>query len=98
MAVKVLIRRDSVETFTTEAFVPKEYELVSAFETETSQVVYKIGDGKTSWEHLPAVTKIEEIDRFKVYTIKGEAVEMFLNPFSIREFLNKSNCEGDEHD
>lgn len=97
MAVKVLIRRDSVENFTTEAFVPKEYELVSAFETETGQIVYKIGDGKTSWTQLPPVTKIDEIDRFKVYTKSGEAVEMFLNPFSIREFLNKTNYGDDNH-
>ena len=91
MAIKVLIRRDSVENFTTKAYIPKEHELVSAFETETEQIVYKIGDGKTPWKELPAVTKIDEVDRFKVYSKGGEALEVFLNPFTIKEFLNKTS-------
>lgn len=93
MAVKVLIRRDSVENFTTSAFVPLAFELVSAYSTDSDRIIYKIGDGKTSWEKLPEVERIEEIDGFKVYTKGKEAIEMFLNPLSINEFLKKGNIE-----
>lgn len=93
MSVKVLIRRDSVENFTTSAFVPLAFELVSAYCTDSDKIIYKIGDGKTSWEKLPEVERIEEINGFKVYTEGKEAIEMFLNPFSIKEFLNKGSVK-----
>ena len=37
--------------------------------------------------------RIEEINGFKVYVEGKEAIEMFLNPFSIKEFLKKGSVE-----
>lgn len=91
MPIKVLVRRDSVKNFTTEAFIPREYEFVSAYDTESNKIIYKIGDGKTPWADLPKVTTIDEIDRFKVYSGGKEAIEMFLKPQSIQEFIDKNN-------
>ncbi len=98
MALKVLIKRDSTKNFTIDNFVPREHELVSAYEQDSKRVIYKFGDGKTSWENLPEVTKISEIDRFKVYTRRSgtETIEMFLNPLSIEEFLKKGSDESEQ--
>ena len=93
MQVKVLVRRDSIENFTTTAFIPHEHELIAAHGVDSNTIIFKIGDGKTSWAELPEVKTIEEIDRFKVHCNGKEAIEMFLKPESIQEFLN---TEGDE--
>lgn len=97
MAVKVLIKRDSISNFTTSGFVPRSSEIVAAHDTAKSRVVYKIGDGKTSWAELPEVTKIDEIDRFKVYTAGKEAIEVFLKPESIKNFLEEQDSEVIKH-
>ena len=95
MPVKVLIRRDSIENFTTTAFIPKEHELIAAHAIDSNTIIFKIGDGKTTWAELPEVKTIEEIDRFKVYCNGKEAIEMFLKPESIQEFLD-TDTKGDE--
>ena len=94
MAVKVLIKRDSIDNFIANDFVPRSSEIVAAYDSAKSRVVFKIGDGKTSWTELPEVTRIDEIDRFKVYTAGKEAVEVFLKPESIKNFLEEQNSEG----
>lgn len=91
MPVKVLVKRDSVANFTTEAFIPREYEFISAYDEESSRIVYKIGDGKTAWIDLPEVTTIDEIDRFKVYANGKEAIQMFLRPQSIQAYLDEGD-------
>lgn len=93
MRVKVLVRRDFIENFTTTALIPYEHELIAAHGVNSNIIIFKIGDGKTSWAELPEVKTIEEIDRFKVYRNGKEVIEMFLKPESIQEFLN---TEGDE--
>lgn len=88
MSVKILIKRDSTSNFISSGFIPREDELVSAFETDTDSLVFKIGDGKTSWADLPEISQISELSRFKVYIRNGkEAVEVFLNPFEINSYL-----------
>ena len=64
MSVKVLIKRDTVDNFKTENFIPREYELVAAYGTDTEEVIYKLGDGKTYWADLKEITKISELDKF----------------------------------
>lgn len=91
MPVKVLVKRDSVANFTTEAFIPREYEFISAYNEESGRIVYKIGDGKTTWIDLPEVTTIDEIDRFKVYANGKEAIQMFLRPQSIQAYLDEGD-------
>ena len=92
MSVKVLVKRDSVANFTTESFIPREYEFISAYDEESGRIVYKIGDGKTAWVDLPEVTTIDEIDRFKVYFTSGkEAMQMFLKPQSIQAYLDEGD-------
>jgi hypothetical protein len=93
MAVKVLIKRDSVKNFTTNAFVPQAFELVSAYSTDSDRIIYKIGDGKTAWVELPEITEISNLDKFNVYCKDGSKVEIFLNPFIIKETLNNLNRE-----
>lgn len=88
---KVLVKRDSIENFTTIAFIPREYEFMSAYERESNRIIYKIGDGKTPWAELPEVTNISEIDGFKVYTDGRDVVEVFFNPQSIKEILNEND-------
>lgn len=88
---KVLVKRDSIENFTTTAFIPREYEFMSAYETESNRIIYKIGDGKTPWAELPEVTNISEIDGFKVFTDGRDVVEVFFNPQSIKEILNEND-------
>lgn len=95
MSVKVLIRRDSIENFTTTAYIPKEHELIVAYTNDSNKIIFKIGNGKTTWAELPEVKTIEEIDRFKVYYNGKEAIEMFLKPESIQEFLD-TDTKGDE--
>ena len=91
MPVKVLVKRDSVANFTTAAFIPREYEFISAYDEESGRVIYKIGDGKTAWIDLPEVTAIDEIDCFKVYADGKEAIQMFLKPQSIQAYLDEGD-------
>ena len=85
---KVLIKRDLVENYVSNNYVPKDKELVVAYEVNNRDLIYKIGDGKTSWVELPELTKISELDRFNFYAPEYEysIVEVILNPFlSIKE-------------
>jgi hypothetical protein len=85
MSLKVLVKRDSVDNWTTSKYIPRELEFVAAYDINTKRIVYKIGDGKTSWAELPELTKISELDRFNLYSPKYEnpIVEVILNPFLI---------------
>lgn len=97
MALKVLIKRDSVEEYNTTNYIPKEFELVAAYETDTEKVIYKLGDGVTPWSELKEVTKLSELDKFFVYTKNcgdKSVVEAYLNPFMIQEELQKPNDNG----
>ena len=88
MSLRILIKRDSTDKWATFEYIPKELELVAAYDINTKRVIYKIGDGKTSWVELPELTKISELDRFNFYTPEYEysIVEVILNPFlSIKE-------------
>jgi len=101
MSVKVLIKRDTVDNFKTKNFIPREYELVAAYGTDTEEVIYKLGDGKTYWADLKEITKISELDKFIFYvastSVSGTEVkhskvckgpEIYLNPFMAEEVLN----------
>ena len=84
MAIKVLIKRDTLERFKTTSWVPREFELVVAYDDKSDGLIYKLGDGKTHWNDLPEITKISELDQFLVYT-KGSkpVVEAYLTPSTI---------------
>jgi hypothetical protein len=84
MALKVLVKRDTVNNWDTAIFVPREYELVTAYDPETKEVIYKLGDGKTSWKELKKITKLNELNKFFLYSQKypkNPSVEVYLNPF-----------------
>lgn len=85
MSLKVLVKRDSTDNWATSEFIPRALEFVAAYDINTERVVYKIGDGKTSWAELPELTEISELDRFNLYSPKYEnpIVEVILNPFLI---------------
>lgn len=93
MGLKVLIKRDTSENFKVENFIPREFELVAAYNENSEDVIYKLGDGKTPWTDLPEITKISDLDKFNVYCINGDKAEVFLNPFIIKETLDSLYCE-----
>jgi hypothetical protein len=99
--MKILIKRDTIDSFTTTQFIPREYELIAAYNEETKQVIYKLGDGTTPWPKLKEITKISELDKFVLYsssicdlsnpTRKSGHIkcgpEVYLNPFLINELI-----------
>lgn len=101
MSLKILIKRDAIENFSTLKYVPKEFELVAAYDVDTRQIIYKLGDGKSSWTELAEITKLSELDKFIVYTnvytkssqdkrvLAGP--EIYLNPFMCDEIIKSSN-------
>lgn len=88
MVLKVLLRRDSTENYILRNFIPKKLELVAAYTSDSTTIIYKLGDGKTPWIELPEITKISELDKFIVYTPDAR-VETLLNPFLTNDFLDK---------
>ncbi len=95
MSLKVLIKRDTVANFTTSDYIPQEHELIAAYDTEGRRVIFKIGDGKTPWPGLCEITKISDLGTFSIYTDRSTKpiVEMFLDPFKIREVLSDKSEE-----
>lgn len=98
--MKILIKRDTLNNFNSVDFIPREYELVAAYDEETSQVIYKLGDGATPWADLKEITKISELDKFIIYgckerrnasgkiILKGKQIigpEVYINPFLINK-------------
>lgn len=109
--MKILIKRDTIEAFKTTSFIPREYELVAAYDNKTKQVIYKLGDGVTPWSDLKEITKICELDKFMLYshgiTKIGDNIkirnnktfvgpEIYLNPFMINEIIGAPNAEEDD--
>ena len=108
--MKILIKRDTIEAFKTTVFIPREYELVAAYDNETKQVIYKLGDGVTPWSDLKEITKICELDKFMLYSsgitkigdnvkIKSNKTlvgpEIYLNPFKINEIIGAPDAKED---
>lgn len=95
MSIKVLIKRDSVANFTTAAFIPRGKEIITAYEQDSNDIIFKLGDGKTSWADLPEIKKISDMDSFKVYSGRSqkETIEVILNPFLIQDFLGSAEKE-----
>ena len=94
MALKVLIRRDTIQNWATSCFIPRPYELVAAYDENSNDVIYKLGDGITPWDKLERITELNQLDRFYVYCSNGSksAVENYLNPFLIKDVIADSNC------
>ncbi len=93
MSLKILIKRDSIDNFATSDFIPRERELTVAYSSDDKHLVFKLGDGKTPWSDLCEVTKISELSSFNIYTDYNTkpTVELFLDPFKIREVLDATN-------
>ena len=94
MALKILIKRDKVEKFSTTNYIPRKFELIAAYDTNTKEVIYKLGDGKTSWQELKEIIKLSELDKFLLYTQKSgryPLAEIYLNPFMIEQGLEENN-------
>lgn len=93
MSLKILIKRDSIDNFATSDFIPREHELTVAYSSDYKHLVFKLGDGKTHWSDLCEITKISELSSFNIYTDYNTkpTVELFLDPFKIREVLDTTN-------
>ena len=52
MSLKILIRRDSVDTIDNLKYVPKQFELVAGYSIDRKDIIYKIGDGVTTFKKL----------------------------------------------
>lgn len=87
---KVLIKRDLVENYMSNNYIPKDKELIVAYEVNNEDLIFKIGDGKTSWFDLPEITQLKELDYFNVYTCDGgNCVTTYLNPTMIKQVLEE---------
>lgn len=93
MSLKILIRRDSVDTIDNLKYVPKQFELVAGYSIDRKDIIYKIGDGVTPWTELKEITKLSEIDNFTVYTNRGSIVEVYLNPNLCDDVLKKERTK-----
>ena len=93
MSLKILIRRDSVDTIDNLKYVPKQFELVAGYSIDRKDIIYKIGDGVTPWTELEEITKLSEIDNFTVYTNRGSIVEVYLNPNLCDDVLKKERTK-----
>lgn len=93
MSLKILIRRDSVDTIDNLKYVPKQFELVAGYSIDRKNIIYKIGDGVTPWTELKEITKLSEIDNFTVYTNRGSIVEVYLNPNLCDDVLKKERTK-----
>ena len=94
MALKILIKWDKREKFSTTNYIPRKFELTAAYETNTKEVIYKLGDGKTSLQELKEITKLSELDKFLLYTTKSgrsPVAEIYLNLFMIEQELEENN-------
>ena len=87
---KVLIKRDLVENYVSNNYVPKDKELVVAYEVNNRDLIYKIGNGKTSWFDLPEITQLKELDYFNMYTSDGNLVTTYFNPTMIKQVLDEA--------
>ena len=64
---QILVKRDPIDTYKNFDFIPKEYELVTAYDVKTKKIIYKLGDGVTPWKKLKKITKLSQLDKFAVY-------------------------------
>ena len=63
----LLIKRDTLENFTFENPILRDRELALAYKGK--KAIYKLGDGRTSWNDLKPVTKIKDIiPCFRIYS------------------------------
>jgi hypothetical protein len=59
---KVLIKRDLAENYIeTKNYIPKDKELIVAYEIDDEYLIFKIGDGKTSWFDLPEIIPLKKL-------------------------------------
>lgn len=87
---KVLIKRDLVENYISNNYIPKDKELIVAYEVNNEDLIFKIGDGKTSWFDLPEITQLKELDCFNMYTYDGgNCVTTYFNPTMIKQVLDE---------
>lgn len=87
---KVLIKRDLVENYISSNYIPKDKELVVAYEANNEDLIFKIGDGKTSWFDLPEISQLKELDYFNMYTSDGiNLVTTIFSPTMIRQVLDE---------
>lgn len=86
---KVLIKRDLVENYISNNYIPKDKELVVAYEVNSEDLIFKIGDGKTSWLNLPEISQLKELDSFNMYTNDGCSITIVFNPTMIKQILDK---------
>ena len=86
---KVLIKRDLVENYISNNYIPKDKELIVAYEVNNEDLIFKIGDGTTSWFDLPEITQLKELDYFNVYTGDGDnCIATYFNPTIIKQVLD----------
>ena len=88
---QILVKRDPIEAYKNFDFIPKEYELVTAYDVNTKKIIYKLGDGVTPWKKLKKITKLSQLDKFAVYPKNGSGATIYLNPFMCNEVIDKLN-------
>lgn len=87
---KVLVKRDLVENYISNNYIPKDKELIVAHDVTNEDLIFKIGDGKTSWFNLPEISQLKELDYFNMYTSDGiNLVTIFFNPTIIKQILDE---------
>lgn len=91
-SVKILIRRDTIENYIYNEFIPKPFELVAAYAEDSDTTIYKLGDGKNCWADLPEITKLSELDKFVIFA-PGASVECMLSPKLIKNFIQSNSTE-----
>lgn len=89
--IQILVKRDSIEAYKNFDFIPKEFELVTAYDVKTKKIIYKLGDGVTPWKKLKKITKLSQLDKFAVYTKNCPRAMIYLNPFMCNEVIDKLN-------
>ena len=89
---QILVKRDTIDACnSTDYFIPKEYELVAAYDEKTKKIIYKLGDGKTSWRKLKKITKLSQLDKFRICPARSSGAVIYLNPFLCNEIIDKCN-------
>ena len=78
MKCTIIIKHDTADNWRKASwYVLEKNELVVAYEGEKK--IWKIGDGERTWDELPTVERIEEIEEFLVSSLRGDSVGIRLN-------------------